>query len=271
MSLCLQNLNEGGGNTIPPPTITGDRPTLMALAALVVLLHGGLAFWLGRAAVNPPLLKEKVIEIAMVSVAAPKSASKPAAAPTADKAVVKPAAKQPPPVAKAVTAKVAVPAVPKKPTPAKPKPVIKETLPTPVMPMPISPPLAAPPVSQATTHTDAVAAPPADTAKANPPTASTVAPDNSSASKASEGNPVACIDCPQPDYPAAARRRNMQGVVQLKLELSAEGKVVNVTVLQSSGHELLDEAAVADVREWQFAPGQQGVPRTATQRITFKM
>jgi len=266
MSWCLQNLS--GGVAAATPT-RSDRPALIAVAALVLLLHGGLVFWLGRAAVNPLLPKEKVLEISMVSVAAPKPAQTPAAAPSADKTVVQPAAKQVPPVTKTVAAKVPAPPAPKKPTPAKPKPVIKDALPAPVMPVPISPPLAAPPVSQAATHTDVAA--PANTTKANPPTASQAAPDNGSTSKATAGNPVACVACPQPDYPAAARRRNMQGVVQLKLELSADGKVVNVTVLQSSGHELLDEAAVADVREWQFAPGQPGVTRTATQRITFKM
>ncbi len=271
MSGCLQNRNgAGGGNPVPAVTL-GDRPTLIAFAALVVLLHGGLAFWLGRAVVKPLLLKEKVLEISMVSVAAPKSAQQAAAAAaSADKVGTQPATKQPPPVTKALAAKVPVPPAPKKTTPAKPKPVIKEPLPTPVIPAPVSPPSAPPPVNQAATHADVAAPAPANTTKASPP-ANQAAADNGTASKAAAGNPVACVACPQPDYPAAARRHNMQGVVQLKLELSAEGSVVNVTVLQSSGHELLDEAAVADVREWQFAPGPPGVTRTATQRITFKM
>lgn len=49
--------------------------------------------------------------------------------------------------------------------------------------------------------------------------------------------------CPRPEYPAGSRPEEQQGVVVLKLFITAEGEVVDSTVESSSGFPQLDEAA----------------------------
>ncbi|MCC6296270.1 MAG: energy transducer TonB [Pseudomonadales bacterium] len=85
---------------------------------------------------------------------------------------------------------------------------------------------------------------------------------------------VQCTHRPPPVYPAAARRRGQEGVVELLVELSATGAVTRVTVARSSGANALDRAAVAAVRNWRCAPARVGgvaVPATAVQRIRFSL
>jgi protein TonB len=56
------------------------------------------------------------------------------------------------------------------------------------------------------------------------------------------------------EYPERARRNKQEGVVQLKLEVLADGKTGAVEVLKSSGTEDLDKAAVKAARKWRFKP-----------------
>lgn len=48
-------------------------------------------------------------------------------------------------------------------------------------------------------------------------------------------------------YPAPARRRGLTGVVELEIRLGLDGRVERITVARSSGHALLDQAAVRGV------------------------
>jgi len=57
-----------------------------------------------------------------------------------------------------------------------------------------------------------------------------------------------------PGYPAAARRRGWQGTVTVQADISATGTVTNVTVIDSSGHEILDSAALHAVAQTRFRP-----------------
>jgi len=59
---------------------------------------------------------------------------------------------------------------------------------------------------------------------------------------------------PPPPYPNAARRRGLQGRVLLHVEVMAAGHCGHIEVQHSSGHEILDEAAIEAVKEWQFIP-----------------
>jgi TonB family protein len=72
---------------------------------------------------------------------------------------------------------------------------------------------------------------------------------------------------PPPDYPPVARRRGWQGTVVLALEVDAAGAVVRVEVRRSSGHAVLDAAAVAAVRDWRFANGPGG----CEQMVEFRL
>jgi TonB family protein len=61
---------------------------------------------------------------------------------------------------------------------------------------------------------------------------------------------------PPPPYPGEARRLKEEGLVRLYVQLDSQGKVVSVSVSQSSGFSLLDEAALSTVKGWQFKPAR---------------
>ncbi len=50
------------------------------------------------------------------------------------------------------------------------------------------------------------------------------------------------------NYPDEARRRNLSGELELEVTLNADGSLVSIDLLRSSGHEVLDEAARRIVR-----------------------
>lgn len=55
-------------------------------------------------------------------------------------------------------------------------------------------------------------------------------------------------------YPRLAQRRGWQGEVQLRLRVQANGQLSNIRVLHSSGHRLLDQAAMATLADVQQLP-----------------
>jgi periplasmic protein TonB len=62
---------------------------------------------------------------------------------------------------------------------------------------------------------------------------------------------------PPPTYPPAARQRHYQGTVLLDVLVDEGGKVGELRVARSSGHHLLDTAALNGVRHWRFEPGRR--------------
>lgn len=62
---------------------------------------------------------------------------------------------------------------------------------------------------------------------------------------------------PPPAYPAAARRRGLEGRVMLRVRINAAGDVENIDVAEGSGVSALDEAAIAAVRRWSFQPARR--------------
>jgi protein TonB len=64
--------------------------------------------------------------------------------------------------------------------------------------------------------------------------------------------------CRPPEYPVAARRLGLQGRVVLRVHVGVDGAALSVEVEESSGHAVLDEAAVAAVRGWTFEPAREG-------------
>lgn len=61
----------------------------------------------------------------------------------------------------------------------------------------------------------------------------------------------------KPDYPVAARSQRLQGRVVLRVQVSASGNPTTVDIVSSSGHPILDDAALAAVRTWRFVPASQ--------------
>lgn len=76
---------------------------------------------------------------------------------------------------------------------------------------------------------------------------------------ARQGNPSAralALQAPAPEYPYEARRARItgNGLAILTLD-SASGRVLEVTMAQSTGSAVLDRAACAGFKRWRFRPG----------------
>jgi protein TonB len=69
---------------------------------------------------------------------------------------------------------------------------------------------------------------------------------------------VATLNNPKPPYPLAARRNGAQGRVILSVQVSAGGTSNEVLLKHSSGHAVLDNAALQTVRHWRFVPARRG-------------
>jgi protein TonB len=63
---------------------------------------------------------------------------------------------------------------------------------------------------------------------------------------------------PEPEYPLAARRRGQQGTVLLSVTVNARGQATEIALKQSSGYELLDQAALQAVKAWEFEQARIG-------------
>ena len=59
----------------------------------------------------------------------------------------------------------------------------------------------------------------------------------------------------KPDYPIEARRQHITGgcIVVLSVD-RASGRVTSVTMAQSTGHKILDDAAIHAFSQWRFKP-----------------
>lgn len=62
---------------------------------------------------------------------------------------------------------------------------------------------------------------------------------------------------PPPQYPPIARRRGYQGKVILEVLVSRKGEVKELMLSKSSGHPILDKAAMKSVKHWVFEPGER--------------
>ena len=80
--------------------------------------------------------------------------------------------------------------------------------------------------------------------------------------------------CDPPAYPARAARRKLTGTVYVWIDVAADGTVSDARVDRSSGHSILDDAALRAVRKWRFAPAvRNGGPIAMRVRkpIEFKL
>ena len=86
-----------------------------------------------------------------------------------------------------------------------------------------------------------------------------------SKARASEPDYVArYLHNPPPSYPWQARRMGVEGRVVLHVEILPDGNTGRIDIRQSSGHELLDQAAISAVGGWRFDPARvAGEPITA--------
>lgn len=68
--------------------------------------------------------------------------------------------------------------------------------------------------------------------------------------------PPYLVSSTDPRYPPAARNREIEGTVYVKMLVSSGGSVKNAFVARSSGNEALDGAAVEAVYNWNFSPAK---------------
>jgi protein TonB len=119
----------------------------------------------------------------------------------------------------------------------------------------------------------APAAPSVTTSKTAPAAPANPAPAAVSDAPVRVTNPALAGNCPT-NYPERARRRNQEGTVVLRFMISTDGKPFDITVIQSSGHELLDEAAQEILGGCKFMPqmrGNRAVTAIADQPMPFRL
>jgi len=81
---------------------------------------------------------------------------------------------------------------------------------------------------------------------------------DSTASSRGKRTRVRYLEPARPLYPRHAREMGWEGTVVLRMEISADGAVAEVKVQRTSGHRMLDQAAVATAQGWRFAPETDG-------------
>ena len=207
-----------------------SRSAKRAILALVVFFHVGAGYALTLIHPEPLVIGDTAMSVSFITEApvavAPQPEPPPPEETPPDAPQLESMIEPPPP-------DLPPPAFPVPPPPP-PKPVAK--------PVPPKPPVQ----QQATPQPSA----PAPTAAA-PPTG----PRTISASQ------VAYLSNPAPAYPPRALRAGQQGRVLVFVVIDTAGRPAQVSVSQSSGHALLDEAAVSAVRGWRFRPQtENGMP-----------
>jgi protein TonB len=93
---------------------------------------------------------------------------------------------------------------------------------------------------------------------AGPPSA--VAPEASAATNTAweeEDRDPVCVSELRVPYPLGSRLRGEEGNVTLAVKVDADGRVKDVTVVESSGYHGLDAAAAAAVRKAPFSPAHR--------------
>ena len=82
---------------------------------------------------------------------------------------------------------------------------------------------------------------------------------------------VEYLRAPEPRYPPASRAAREEGLVLLRVLVDERGRAQDVTVLKSSGHSRLDEAARQAVRRALFKPYLEGgVARAAVVTVPIE-
>lgn len=69
--------------------------------------------------------------------------------------------------------------------------------------------------------------------------------------------PITYLNAP-PSYPKLARARGWEGTSLLEVRVGADGSVLALRLLESSGHDVLDRAALEAVGRWRFTPARSG-------------
>ena len=75
----------------------------------------------------------------------------------------------------------------------------------------------------------------------------------------------------EPQYPRAAIKRNLEGTLKVKINVLANGQLKNFDILQSSGHSILDNAAISAIQQWTFKPHPKNIDYFVLKTIIFSL
>lgn len=165
-----------------------------------------------------------------------------------------------------ITVSLATPEVPTPRPQTQPQPKPQPRLKEPVPPRPDQKPapqaraadkpvITSAPVASNPAETSAAAAPSAPPSPPAPAAAAAPAP----VAVVPPRFDAAYLSNPLPPYPSAAKRMGEEGRVLLRVQVGADGKPTDVTVIKSCGFPRLDESARDTVlRSWRFVPARQG-------------
>lgn len=221
-----------------PLAVPGPRaaihPAAVACALLLHLGAFGVLLWAAASHEPPRVAEPPAIELTLETVAPPAATPEDAAHESEPPAPEPQPAEPPPPE-------------PEPPPPEPPPPVRSEAVAPPPAPAPRPRPPQPPRERRAATapSSSAPTAGPAVPVPATPAVAS-VPPVVTSARFRRPPTP--------PDYPMVARERGMTGAALIRALVGAGGETKEVRLHRSSGHEVLDSAALAAVRRWSFEP-----------------
>jgi protein TonB len=77
--------------------------------------------------------------------------------------------------------------------------------------------------------------------------------------------------CPPPVFPAEARKTRLSGTVLLLVQIDEHGRPLSIDLRKTSGHAILDTAALRAVRAWRFEPARRdGKPVDARLEIPIR-
>ena len=203
----------------------GSSRIRLAIAGLIALgLHGLLLGW---AIEEEPRLKPKLLSMERIAVSL---GNKPQTQPVAKKQQIE----------KPIPPPVKPKKIPPKPVPAKPCPVVAQPVPKPTVAEAI------PPVPEIAQEPEVVLQ---ETSTSHSP--------DTTAQPVQKAVPLYQVN-PPPKYPRIARRRGIEGVVLLNVQVTVFGRVEDLILAQSSDSSILDKAAIKAVRNWRFDPGSVG-------------
>jgi protein TonB len=69
---------------------------------------------------------------------------------------------------------------------------------------------------------------------------------------------VGLIRRTQPVYPQLAKKSGWQGTVVIRVVVQTNGMPGEAQIRKSSGHDILDKAAIEAIRSWRFSPAKDG-------------
>ena len=240
--------------------MTADGSSSLLCKAAALLFAGGahaLIFTLARFdAAPPPLVQPAATRVFILpAVVVPPILQEPVAPPPDPEPELEPEPvpePEPPPILQQEEAPVELP----EPPPHEPEP---EPIPEPIPPLPE-------PVPETVSEPDPPATPTPEPTPTLPEPDVAAAPDNSDGVADVPPAPRRPI---KPEYPLQARQEQWEGDVTCAVHISPHGRVLEADIVQGSGHEVLDAAALKAVRAARFSPAlRRGRPVELRVRLT---